>query len=126
MGSRFRDCEPSHSLVQGQRGFVPKRRIDGIRAVACKSVDLVLCGVPALSQAQGIRMLPLRCAMEDGRFVPYLCAFCGRSNDAFVDPSGGALQTYTEDCSVCCHPNVLHIRIDLRTGDMNVDSEEEG
>ncbi len=64
--------------------------------------------------------------MEDGTFVTYLCAFCGSSNDTFVDPSGGATQSYTEDCSVCCHPNVLRVRIDMRSGDVSVESEVEG
>ena len=42
----------------------------------------------------------------------YNCSFCGEPNETAVDPSGGTTQTYTEDCAVCCRPNVLIIRIE--------------
>jgi hypothetical protein len=44
------------------------------------------------------------------------CTACGETNDLFVDPSGGAHQSYVEDCHVCCRPNVLVIRCDLTAG----------
>ncbi|TAK65945.1 MAG: CPXCG motif-containing cysteine-rich protein [Bacteroidetes bacterium] len=56
----------------------------------------------------------------------YLCAYCGEPNETEVDPSGGAHQTYTEDCQICCRPNVLHITIDETTGEVFVESEFEG
>jgi hypothetical protein len=42
----------------------------------------------------------------------FSCAVCGEWNETSVDTEGGLRQTYTEDCSVCCHPNSLHIVID--------------
>jgi hypothetical protein len=39
--------------------------------------------------------------------VTYRCAFCGEENDVLVDPSGGRRQTFTEDCTVCCRPNLI-------------------
>lgn len=44
-------------------------------------------------------------------YSTFTCAFCGEENELFVEPEGGTNQTITEDCSVCCRPNVLHIRI---------------
>ena len=44
--------------------------------------------------------------------VTYQCAFCGEDNDVFVDPSGGARQTFTEDCAVCCRPNLITLAVD--------------
>ena len=41
----------------------------------------------------------------------YRCAYCGEENELFVEPEGGEEQALTEDCSVCCRPNVLTIRI---------------
>lgn len=41
----------------------------------------------------------------------FLCSFCGEENEIFVEPEDGKEQTITEDCSVCCRPNVLSIRI---------------
>jgi len=39
--------------------------------------------------------------------VTYSCAFCGEENDVLLDPSGGIRQTFTEDCTVCCRPNLI-------------------
>lgn len=42
----------------------------------------------------------------------YACAFCGEENEVLVDVSGGRRQTFTEDCVVCCRPNLLAIDTD--------------
>ena len=42
----------------------------------------------------------------------YRCAFCGVRNRTFADPSGGRRQTYTEDCRICCRPNLLTVVFD--------------
>lgn len=39
----------------------------------------------------------------------YQCAGCGEWNDTLVDESAGRVQSYVEDCQVCCKPNVLHV-----------------
>jgi cysteine-rich CPXCG protein len=44
--------------------------------------------------------------------MTYACAFCGEDNDTFVDPGGGARQIYTEDCAVCCRPNLVTVTLD--------------
>jgi cysteine-rich CPXCG protein len=44
--------------------------------------------------------------------VTYSCAFCGEDNEVFVDPSGGRRQTFTEDCTVCCRPNLITLTIE--------------
>jgi hypothetical protein len=44
--------------------------------------------------------------------VTYDCAFCGEENEVFVDPSGGDRQTFTEDCAVCCRPNLITLTVD--------------
>jgi len=49
--------------------------------------------------------------MNEENIVTYNCAYCGEENEAFADPSGGSKQSYTEDCAVCCRPNVLTITI---------------
>ena len=43
--------------------------------------------------------------------MTYSCAFCGEDNEVFVDPSGARRQTFTEDCTVCCRPNLLTLVI---------------
>ena len=55
----------------------------------------------------------------------YTCAYCGEQNETLIDPSGGTPQTYTEDCSVCCRPNILHIVIS-EDGDISIIAEFEG
>jgi len=44
-------------------------------------------------------------------FATFMCAYCGEENEVFIEPEGGAQQLLTEDCSVCCRPNVLRVRI---------------
>lgn len=39
------------------------------------------------------------------------CPYCWETIVVEVDLSAGS-QTYTEDCSVCCHPIVLRLRVD--------------
>lgn len=55
----------------------------------------------------------------------YICAFCGESNTTFIDMSGGMQQSYLEDCQVCCRPNILYVRIDEDTLDVEIDSDYE-
>jgi hypothetical protein len=47
----------------------------------------------------------------DSVMAEYTCAFCGEVNETLVDPTAGQKQLYVEDCSVCCHPNVLNVSI---------------
>lgn len=46
-----------------------------------------------------------------------LCPHCGEPVDTWPDPGGGPVQTYIEDCSVCCRP----LRIVARFGDSHDD-----
>jgi cysteine-rich CPXCG protein len=39
--------------------------------------------------------------------VEYACAFCGEENEVVPDQTGGRRQTFTEDCTVCCRPNLM-------------------
>ena len=43
--------------------------------------------------------------------MTYSFAFCGEDNEVFVDSSGGQRQTFTEDCTVCCRPNLITLVI---------------
>lgn len=47
--------------------------------------------------------------MIDDYLVRYNCPCCGEENETILDPSGGDRQVYTEDCAVCCRPNVIHV-----------------
>ena len=62
---------------------------------------------------------------EEG-FASYRCAVCGEENETFVDFSVGAQQSYVEDCTVCCRPNVLTVTIDLSSGQISIDAVFEG
>ncbi|KAA5545331.1 CPXCG motif-containing cysteine-rich protein [Roseiconus nitratireducens] len=42
----------------------------------------------------------------------YVCDACGEQIVIPIDPLGGSVQEYVEDCPVCCHPNVIHVRWD--------------
>ena len=44
--------------------------------------------------------------------MEYECAFCGETNDVIVDASAGPRQAFTEDCTVCCRPNLISLTVD--------------
>jgi len=44
--------------------------------------------------------------------VRYDCAFCGEENEIDLDPGAGRRQTFTEDCTVCCRPNLISLTVD--------------
>ena len=44
--------------------------------------------------------------------MEYECAFCGETNDVIVDASAGRRQAFTEDCTVCCRPNLISLTVD--------------
>ncbi len=46
--------------------------------------------------------------MTDGETV--LCPYCGEPNEIALDPGGGRVQDYVEDCQVCCQPWRVHVR----------------
>lgn len=54
----------------------------------------------------------------------YVCEHCGEEIIVPVDLSAGSEQTYTEDCPVCCAPNVLHVIVGPN-GEIIVDARSE-
>jgi cysteine-rich CPXCG protein len=56
--------------------------------------------------------------------MTYACAFCGEENETFLDPSGGRHQTFTEDCAVCCRPNLIALDFD-DDGEARIDVSQE-
>ena len=40
--------------------------------------------------------------------VDVACPFCGAVEPIAIDGGGGAVQTFVEDCPVCCKPRVVH------------------
>jgi hypothetical protein len=40
------------------------------------------------------------------------CPCCGEEIDLAIDPGGGAVQQYVEDCSVCCRAMQVTVRWD--------------
>ncbi|HME93737.1 MAG TPA: CPXCG motif-containing cysteine-rich protein [Methylomirabilota bacterium] len=56
--------------------------------------------------------------------MSYDCAFCGEENEVFVDPSGGDRQTFTEDCAVCCRPNLITLAVDAE-GEVTIEAVQE-
>jgi len=56
--------------------------------------------------------------------VSYRCAFCGERDEVYVDPGGGRRQTFTEDCAVCCRPNLIALTLD-DDGDVQLEVTQE-
>jgi hypothetical protein len=54
----------------------------------------------------------------------YICPHCGEEIVVTLDPSAGREQRYTEDCPVCCNPNVVAVNFD-EDGEASVSAEPE-
>ena len=57
--------------------------------------------------------------------MTYACAFCGEDNELIEDPSGGSRQTFTEDCTVCCRPNLITLVFESAQVSLDVVQEYE-
>ena len=61
-------------------------------------------------------------ADTDGAVV---CPYCGALVEIALDPGGGALQQYVEDCAVCCQPWRLTVRWDATgAADVRCDADD--
>ena len=40
------------------------------------------------------------------------CPYCGEGVEVLVDPGGGEVQEYVEDCEVCCRPWQVRVILD--------------
>lgn len=40
------------------------------------------------------------------------CPYCGEAMEIVLDPGGGPVQQYVEDCQVCCQPWRVSVRYD--------------
>jgi hypothetical protein len=56
--------------------------------------------------------------------VTFHCAFCGEENEIVIDLGAGRRQTFTEDCSVCCRPNLITLAIE-EDGDVRFEVTQE-
>jgi hypothetical protein len=55
----------------------------------------------------------------------YVCPWCLDSTETYPDPGAGEHQTYVEDCSVCCHPNVLDATWNASAGEWAAAAQRE-
>lgn len=57
--------------------------------------------------------------------VTVVCPYCGEAIEIGLDPGGGAVQDYVEDCQVCCQPWQVHVHFG-RDGhaDVHVDTTD--
>jgi len=62
--------------------------------------------------------------LDPDQHPEYQCPSCGEVNEILFDPTAGPKQVYTEDCAICCRPNVLTVTI-LPDGSVSVIAEPE-
>lgn len=41
-----------------------------------------------------------------------VCPYCGEEEEIGLDPGGGSVQRYVQDCAVCCQPWSVEVRYD--------------
>jgi len=47
------------------------------------------------------------------------CPYCGEGVELILDPGGGSMQEYVEDCEVCCRPWMVRVAVGV-DGDASV------
>lgn len=92
------------------------RKADGGIAVGTRGDELLVLRDDALFVADEMIAPSLAelVATESGGYdgtdvFDVVCPFCGSIDQITVDTSGGASQTFVEDCASCCHPRVVHV-----------------
>ncbi len=92
------------------------RKADGGVAVGTRGDDLLVLRDDALFVADEMiaptlaELVATESTGYDGTDVfEVVCPFCGSLDQITIDTSGGASQTFVEDCSSCCHPRVVHV-----------------
>ena len=43
-----------------------------------------------------------------------VCPYCNETVEIVLDPGGGAVQEYVEDCQVCCQPWRVRVNYDAK------------
>ena len=57
--------------------------------------------------------------------APVVCPYCAETIEIALDPGSGAVQTYEEDCEVCCRQWVVRVRYQEDGGaDVHVEPAE--
>jgi hypothetical protein len=64
--------------------------------------------------------------IASGLVTSLTCPHCGEPAETFVDPGGGELQDYVEDCVICCRPIRFVVRYDEKRGEYTVVAAREG
>lgn len=54
-----------------------------------------------------------------------VCPHCGEVIDLYVDPGGGEVQEYVEDCSVCCRPILFHAEYSEADGEYRITASDQ-
>lgn len=91
------------------------RKADGGIAVGTRGDELLVLRGEALFVADEMiapslaELVSTESGYDGTDVVDVVCPFCGSIDQITVDASGGATQTFVEDCASCCHPRVVHV-----------------
>ncbi len=68
--------------------------------------------------------------LDDGTaetMATVVCPYCGETVEIALDPGGGSVQEYVEDCEVCCRPwRVAVSYLSDGTAQVHVAPDDEG
>ena len=108
------ECSDPNELVLFHPAMFQKR--DGGIAVGTRGDELLTLRGEALFAGDEMiaptlaELVATESTGYDGTdVVEIVCPFCGSLDQITIDASGGATQTFVEDCASCCHPRVVHV-----------------
>ncbi len=95
------------------------RKVDGGIAVGTHGDDVIVLrgealyvGDEMLAPSLAELVATERTGYDATSVVDVVCPFRGSIDSITIDASGGAHQTFIEDCASCCHPRVVHVEGD--------------
>ncbi|NIR43390.1 MAG: CPXCG motif-containing cysteine-rich protein [Gemmatimonadetes bacterium] len=53
------------------------------------------------------------------------CPYCGATSVIVLDPGGGSVQRYVEDCEVCCRPWEVTVRYHGGTAEVRLEPAQD-
>ena len=68
--------------------------------------------IAAVEHASDLRAINALLVSEVRAATHDHCPYCGEAVELLLDPAGGDLQEYVEDCEVCCRPWRVEVTYD--------------
>ncbi len=104
--SKSEICNPQSTIEMCRISFSFRLRQSPFHSPVCEKAHILNYKSSVIQKVTSIAPTRL---MKDT--VEIVCPYCGELNQIYIDYSGGEVQSYYEDCQICCQS--WEIKVDL-------------